>query len=70
MPKTEGHKDFEKQKEAYKTLEPIDFYEKRYSYKDMASLEDAARLYIRILTIIDVVLCCALVVCSIFEARH
>lgn len=42
MPKTEGYKDFLKQREAHNNLEPVDYDEKRYSFKDMQCGEDIA----------------------------
>jgi len=39
MPKTEGHKEYEKQKWAHIMREPVDHDEKKYSQIDMDSLE-------------------------------
>lgn len=43
MHKTEGYKDFEKQQIAYRSLEHVDFDEKRYTYRDMQNLYDKWR---------------------------
>lgn len=39
MQKTDGHLEWEKQKSANFKLESVDFDEKKYSYKDMQSVE-------------------------------